>query len=197
MANAEDECTGRFWEGRFKATLLPDEAAIAACMAYVDLNPVRAGLATSPEQSEFTSAQERIADLKSAEEVSTADAKDVRIEHGAKAGWMAPVELEPKRKNVREKCSSRRASNQGCIFMPLPQYLELLDWTGRQLKPGKRGAIPKNAPPILERLNLSPELWLHAVEHFGKRRAANQITPASRFNATARSVRDADTARRP
>jgi hypothetical protein len=155
MANAEDECTGRFWEGRFKATLLPEEAAIASCMAYVDLNPVRAGLATSPEQSEFTSAQERIRDLKSAEEVSTADAKDTRIEHGIRAGWIAPVDLEPKRKSVREKFSDRRTSNQGCIFMSLPQYLELLDWTGKQLKPGKRGTIPKNAPPIPGRLNLS------------------------------------------
>jgi hypothetical protein len=54
------------------------------------------------------------------------------------------------------------------------------------VKRGKRGAIPKNAPPILDRLNLSPELWLHAVEHFGKRSAANRVTPASRFNATAR-----------
>ena len=196
MANAEDECTGRFWEGRFKANVLPDESAITACMAYVDLNPVRAGLSKSPEQSDFTSAQERIADLKSAEEVSTADAKDVRIEHGSRAGWLAPIELEPKRKSVREKCSVRRASNKGCIFMSLSQYLELLDWTWRQLKPGKSGAIPKNAPPILERLNLSAELWLHAVEHFGKRRAANRVTPASRFNATARSVQNAEMTRR-
>ena len=186
MANAEDECTGRFWEGRFKATVLPDEAAIAACMAYVDLNPIRAGLAATPEKSDFTSAQERIADLKAADEVSTSDAKDARIEHGRKAGWLAPVELEPKRKKVREKRSTRRASNKGCVFMSLAQYLQLLDWTGRQLKPGKRGAIPRNAPPILDRLNLSAEVWLHAVEHFGKRRAANRVTPASKFNATAR-----------
>jgi hypothetical protein len=186
MANAEDECTGRFWEGRFKATVLLDEAAIAACMVYVDLNPVRAGLAATPEKSDFTSAQERIADLKSSDDVSTADAKDVRIEHGSNAGWLAPVELEPKRKKAREKCASRRASNKGCMFMTLAEYLQLLDWTGRQLKPGKRGAIPKNAPPILDRLNLSAELWLHAVEHFGKRRSANRITPAARFNATAK-----------
>jgi hypothetical protein len=185
MANAEDECTGRFWEGRFKANVLPSESAIAACMAYVDLNPIRAGLAATPESSDFTSAQERIADLKSAEEVSTPNAKDVRIEHGQNAGWLAPVELEPKRKKVREKCSSRRASNQGCVFMTLTEYLQLLDWTGRQLKHSKRGAIPKNAPPILERLDLTPELWLHAVEHFGKRRAANRVTPAARFSATA------------
>ena len=138
MANAEDECTGRFWEGRFKATVLPDESAIAACMAYVDLNPIRAGIAATLEQCDFTSVQERIADLKSADEVSTADAKDVRIEQGRNAGWLAPVELEPKRKMARERCSSRRASNKGCVFMSLSQYLELLDWTGRQLKPGNR-----------------------------------------------------------
>jgi REP element-mobilizing transposase RayT len=183
MANAEDECTGRFWEGRFKAKVLPDEAAIAACMVYVDLNPVRAGLAATPEQSDFTSAQERIADLKSADDVSTADAKDSRIEHGAHAGWLAPVDLEPKRLRVRGKCSSRRASNKGCVFMSLPEYLSLLDWTGRQLVPGKRGAIGKDVSQILERLKLSAELWLHAVEQFGKRRTANRITPASRFNA--------------
>ena len=127
-----------------------------------------------------------MADLKSADEVSTPDAKDVRIEHGQRAGWLAPVELEPKRKKVREKCSCRRASNKGCVFMSLSEYLQLLDWTGRQLKPGERGAIPKNAPPILDRLNLSVELWLHAVDNFGKRRSANRITPASRFNATAK-----------
>jgi REP element-mobilizing transposase RayT len=184
MANAEDECTGRFWEGRFKATLLPDEAAIAACMVYVDLNPIRAGIATTPEQSDFTSVQERMADLKSADEVSTTDAKDARIEHGSRAGWLAPVELEPKRKKVREKCSNRRASNRGCVFLSLPEYLRLLDWTGCQLRPGKRGLIPKSLIPILDRLNLSPDLWLHVVERFGKRRAANRVTPAAHFNAT-------------
>jgi len=44
---------------------------------------------------------------------------------------------------------------QGPYVLTLAEYLQLLDWTGRQLKPGKRGAIPKNAPPILDRLNLS------------------------------------------
>ena len=79
--------------------------------------------------------------------------------------------------------------------MSLPQYLELLDWTGRQLKPARRGSIPKNAPPILDRLNLSAELWLHAVEQFAKRRSAKRTTPASRFNATAKSVLTSNFAR--
>jgi len=187
LANAEEQCTGRFWEGRFKATILPDESAIAACMVYVDLNPLRAGIAATPEESDFTSAQERIADLKSADEVSTADAKDALIEHGESAGWLAPVELQPKRKKVREKRSSRRASNKGCVFMSLAEYLELLDWTGRQVKPGKRGSVAANAPPILDRLNLSPELWLQTIAGFGKRRSANSVTPASRFNVAAKT----------
>lgn len=62
-ANAEDNCTGRFWEGRFKSVKLESRGAILACCVYIDLNRIRAGTAKTLEESDFTSVQDRIARL--------------------------------------------------------------------------------------------------------------------------------------
>jgi len=167
--NREDDVTGHFWETRFRVQPLLDETAIVACMAYVDLNPIRAGIAETPETSDFTSVKNRIEDRASAAEVSTADAQDQRIEHGEKAGWLAPIPLEAKRKKVREKETDRRAGNKGCLPMSLDEYLELLDWTGRQFRTEKRGAIPAACAPILDRLDCSEDTWFDLVKNFRKR----------------------------
>ena len=196
-ANKQDECSGRFWEGRFKAQVLLDDAAILACMQYVDLNPIRAGIAKTPEGSNFTSAQDRLRDLKTAcsavadsgdnpaeaanedkSVVSLADGShrpaaernkfDAKVEHGAKAGWLSPVPLEPKRQAVRAKKTERRASNKGFLPLGLAQYRALLDWTARQVRTDKRGAMPADLEPIMERLGVSAELWVECVMNFRK-----------------------------
>jgi len=70
-ANREDGCTGHFWEARFKCQALLDDAAVLACMAYVDLNPVRAGLAPDLHSSAYTSVQRRLAHPESIESAAT------------------------------------------------------------------------------------------------------------------------------
>ncbi|MCG8315177.1 MAG: transposase [Pseudomonadales bacterium] len=134
LANAEDGCTGRFWEGRFKSQALLDEAAVLACMAYVDLNPVRAGIADTPENSEFTSIRERTI-------------KNNQHSVG-KLGTFRGDDHKDKRDGIP---------------FTFRDYLLLVDSTGRFSRPDKRGAIPLTQMPILERLGLDVDSWLDMV----------------------------------
>jgi hypothetical protein len=149
QANAEDECTGRFWEGRFKSQAILDEAALAACLAYVDLNPIRAGIAETPETSDHTSVQRRIQALEQASQAT---------EHPYTEPPQ-PAELLPFVGNPREQMP------KGLPFV-LTDYLELVDWTGRIVRQDKRGAIPADTPPILKRLHIQPEAWLELTTGF-------------------------------
>ncbi len=147
-ANAEDQCTGRFWEGRFKSQALLDEAAILACMVYVDLNSVRAGIAETPENSNFTSIQDRIAFYgKRVKEVG-ADG-DKRETPDYLACFSGSISKNKK---------------QGIPFGWV-EYLNLLDWTGRAICVNKRGYIAAHHTSIIERLGLDEELWLSGIKN--------------------------------
>ena len=60
MANKEDDCKGTFWESRYKSIAILDEEALLATCAYIDLNPVAAGIAATPETSPHTSVKQRV-----------------------------------------------------------------------------------------------------------------------------------------
>jgi len=154
QANREDNCTGRFWEGRFKSQALLDDAAILACMAYVDLNPIRAGMAESPEESDFTSIQERLQQIAQSRLIDAPTPADPVTEQ--------PVDLLP-------FIGGEHADSPRGIAFTLPDYLQLVDWTGRAVRDDKRGAIPAHIQPIFQRLGLNHEEWLEIVQNFGRR----------------------------
>ncbi|MCP5324996.1 MAG: transposase [Oceanospirillaceae bacterium] len=146
-ANEEDACTGHFWEGRFKSQALLDEKALAACMAYVDLNPIRAQMAKTPETSEFTSIQKRCEKAKTAHN---------------------PNHPQQQIKDLQPFAGYLRQDMPPGIPFRLSDYLELVDWTGRQIRNNKKGSMAKNLPPILARLGIAPEKWLSLSQHFGE-----------------------------
>jgi len=134
VSNREDNCKGRFWEGRFRCQALLDESALIRCMAYVDLNPIRAAVARTPETSRHTSIAARI------------HQRDKHLVGFAGDG--------------RHDAHAIPISQQ--------DYLQLIDWTGRQLQPEKSGRIPTNTPPILVRLNVDGDRWIKEMNHYGK-----------------------------
>ncbi len=171
-SNKEDGCKGRFWEGRFKSQALLDEKALMACMAYVDLNPIRAGLCETLEGSDYTSIQERIGahtqapdDDQATAEVSLcrADATSVPVaEQGLRQDKGAPtVPAAP----LVAFVGTSESSGLGLPFH-FSDYLELVDWTGRAIRSDKRGYIPADIPPVLTRLGWEADNWIETVQHF-------------------------------
>ncbi|WP_077066525.1 transposase [Catenovulum maritimum] len=164
QANLEDKCKGHFWEGRFKSQALLDDVTVLACMAYVDLNPIRAKMADTPENSDFTSIQQRLGILPKAVETDNHQNKDGSQKHKTATPndnltAIAPAQLLPFVKANNESVPNFKRSNSHIPFS-LIDYLELVDWTGRQIRQDKRGFISLNTPSIIQRLGLTDEDWL-------------------------------------
>jgi REP element-mobilizing transposase RayT len=167
-SNREDETTGRFWSGRFKAIRLLDESALLACSVYVDLNPIRAGVAKTPETSRYTSAYDRICSRKAQPSQKKSRGSKRRQRNGVRAdAWLTPIRLD-ERNTDPDGQPRRRASNKGFLPLALEDYLRLLDWTGRQVRRERQGSIPGHLAPILQRLKIVPESWAEMVTHFGR-----------------------------
>ena len=132
-ANAEDNCTGRFWEGRFQSQALLDEIALLQCMVYVELNPVRAGLSHDPRQSDYTSIKRRLA--------------------GNGSGLLP---FKPDRPEAAK-------DHHYHLPFHLDDYLQLLDWSGRIIREDKQGTIPEHAPALIDRFDITPVRWQTAM----------------------------------
>ena len=127
-------------------------------------------IAETPEESDFTSAQDRIESAKNLKKSRGKSRKQKRtILENLRDRFLSPVFLnERKAPGPMVSKLDSRASDKGFLPMKLQDYLELLDWTGRQLSRGKRGRIPIRCKPILERIGISREVWCELVENFGK-----------------------------
>jgi len=163
-ANLEDKCTGKFWESRFTSQALKTEEALLSCMAYVDLNPIRAGIENSLETSSYTSIQERIQPV-----FRLKHAIENQVENGDFLDFK--TSLKPLL-HFEDGVASQSGNG---IFFTFRDYLELLDWTGRIIRNDKRGFIDKKLPPILNRLELGPQQWHRNCTQF-------EFLHASRFN---------------
>ena len=170
-ANLEDDCKGRFWEGRFKSQALLDEQALLTCMAYVELNPIRAKIATMPETSEFTSIKQRIENQN------------------------GNLDADP---NQQEVTGSRQPALKALIAdneiltdqipYSLNEYLYLVDWSGRAVRQDKRGAIELQLPPILARLGIDAEYWCEAMQPKGSRHLSRAVGCPNHLRAYARKL---------
>jgi REP element-mobilizing transposase RayT len=169
-ANFEDRENGKFWQARFRSVRLLDETAILACAAYVDLNPIRAAMAQTIEASDYTSGQQRAlalrADVNECGSLEQADSKTPQ----PIARSLCPLTIDEFKDAMGGCCHTAgyRASDKGFLPMSVASYLELLDWTARELRSDKRGATPASAAPIFERLGINADSWCELTRDFGK-----------------------------
>lgn len=186
QANAEDDVTGRFWEGRFKSQALLDEQAVLTAMAYVDLNPIRAQMADTPEASEHTSVAERIAALRPQQQAIPGPTarKGSPKSQVTLTNVAAPI--------IALKCERHLAQLPRQPLMPFDatarlkaaipfafdDYLDLIETTGRCIRQDKRGAISECTPKLLDRLGIDPERFIDCATNLMRQFASAVGAPA-------------------
>jgi REP element-mobilizing transposase RayT len=177
LCNKVDHVRGAFFEGRFKSVAILDEESLLATCAYIDLNPVAAGIVKVPEASPHTSIKERVdhvtaqnrtRDLQAAERGSVAGSR--RSAGLEESLWLCPIE------DRRRLDSSREGMLEG---LSLGNYLLLVDYTGRLFREGK-SVISTEVSAILERLGTTADCWWTRLEKLRRGRLFGRFFAASR-----------------
>lgn len=128
-ANAEDGCKGRFWEGRFRSQALLDDVALLQCLAYVDLNPVRAGISQNPLKSDYTSIKRRLAgDSSCLLQFKTGGSGKISQDHDE-------------------------------LPFHINDYLDVLDWSGSIIQEDKHGSTCQDTPALIGKFRIKPTHW--------------------------------------
>ena len=88
--------------------------------------------------------------------------------------FLSPIALIPaddQRLGSQASSNRFRCSDKGFLSLSQGDYLELLDWTARQVAPGKRGTTPPLTPSLFQRLSgklPTATAWVELVQDFGK-----------------------------
>lgn len=197
IANKQDECTGRFWEGRFKAQRIVDDAGLLACAMYVDLNPVRAAMASSPEESVHTSVYDRIEAEKgvcvassafdlvpiTSEETAAQRRKSISVRRQElhekrrkntkqvlRDSWLSPLRLSTDSQSSDPQLhrGGTRASDKGFLRMDLNCYRKLLQWVASNKPITGTVSPPKLLRDTLASCGVVPEMFSDLVWNFKK-----------------------------
>lgn len=187
IANAEDDVKGHFWESRFRCNPLLDDQALTTCMVYADLNPIKAGVALTPEQSDYTSIQQRIRQLAEDKAVDSAETD----QHESDDAQTHPI--DPHRR--LHPVSSADPEQSPVLRISLQSYITLVESTAEALLQ-QRAVLSTDS---LVALRIKPSGWMHAVKDFTNlfKTAAGSETAFTEFmNKTGRTRRQGASARR-
>jgi REP element-mobilizing transposase RayT len=176
LCNRADGVKGTFWEARYKSIAILDTEALLATCAYIDLNPVAAGIADFPERSEHTSIKQRVDHARDCGKLEALKA----ARQGSVAGCKAAGSFEEKHWLVplQDRCSAKGAKGtrgvghrEGMLeSFSLGSYLLLVDYTGRLFRQGK-ARISEGAKEVLDRLGTSVEFWGERIKKMMTSRA--------------------------
>ncbi len=170
MANREDGCKGAFWDGRYKSIAILDNEALLATSAYIDLNPLAAGICRLPEASKHTSIRQRVGHVRRKGRLQALKAARSGSVRGSRAAgnleqdhWLCPVE-------DRRRWGAQR---EGMLEdFSLGSYLLLIDYTSRLFRKGK-ARVSSRIDEIIERLGGSAEVWDDRMQRLFSRARIN------------------------
>ncbi|MDB5390816.1 MAG: hypothetical protein JWM11_6462 [Planctomycetaceae bacterium] len=179
-ANREDACTGAFWQERYKSIGILDETGLLATCAYIDLNPVAAGLVPNREKSNHTSIKSRPDYCATQGKLETllGGSSYASCSNLEKGHWLFPIE------------DRRDPNGNGAAGMlrgiSLTGYLQLLGWSSRQLRPGKL-TVSDDVPDLLTRLQIDAGSWKSTLEKLlgTKKKIGSYFGDTARLNEVA------------